>query len=729
MRMPRLRPVMLAIIFLATGVPSGSTAQKSDHWPRVIQNPKAKVVVYQPQIESFDDVTLAARAAVSVTQPDKDPVFGAVWFDARTSVDREARIVTLEETKVTEVKFPDATPQQVEWLRGVIEEEVPNWGTELSYDELVAGLADVKQEQAASERLNNAPPEVIFTSRPSVLITIDGDPIIKDVEGAALKNVVNTPFFIVQDTSSKLWYLKGNESWYSARDVMGPWTAMKNDPPRAVADLAAKMVSAPPEDAAKPSEAVVPEIVVRTKPAEIIQTDGEPQFEPVQGTSLLYMKNTESSVIMDINSQRYYILLAGRWYQSRSIEKGPWEFVPGDKLPADFAKIPPESDLADVRASVPGTQEAKEAVLENQIPTTAKVDRKTATVEVKYDGDPKFQEIEGTSMSYAVNTDKSVLLIDGRYYCCDQAIWFESAGPAGPWTVCTSVPSDVKSIPPESPVYSVKYVYIYDSTPDVVYVGYTPAYCGSYIYGGCVVYGTGYWYHPWYHHYYYPRPVTYGFSVHYNPYTGWGFSYGVSYGWFSVSFGTYGGYWGPRGYAYGYNHGYYHGYHHGYMHGYHHGYGNGFAAGYRAGQNAGARPTPYTSNPYKTRDRGVTPAARPAKAPATRDKVAAGGSTRPSSVKPGTQPNNVYADKNGNVYRKNGDNWQQREKSGWSSDKSKGPSTQPATSRPQTKPSTSDLNRQYQARERSSQRSKGYSQSTRSQSRPAGRTGGGGRRR
>jgi hypothetical protein len=119
-------------------------------------------------------------------------------------------------------------------------------------------------------------------------------------------------------------------------------------------------------------------------------------------------------------------------------------------------------------------------------------------------------------------------------------------------------------VPPDCPIYNVKYVSIYESTPEVVYVGYTPAYTGSYVYGGCVVYGTGYYYQPWYGHYYYPRPVTYGFAVHYSPYGGWGMSFGMSYGWFSMSVHSGGGYWGAGGYHAGYHHGYNNGYRHGY---------------------------------------------------------------------------------------------------------------------------------------------------------------------
>lgn len=712
----RVLAASLTMVFVA----AVAHAQKSDgQWPRVIENAQAIVTVYQPQIESFKDITLDARAAVSVKANKKEPVFGAVWFHARTTVNRDARTVLLDSTQVTQMKFPNATPEQEAWLRGVINAEIPNWGSYISYDVLVSQLALVEQEKSASARLNNTPPDIIFTTKPSVLIMIDGDPILKDVEGTGLKSVVNTPYFIVQDNGTKVWYLKGRETWYTGQDVLGPWTAMSaSKPPQAVADLATKNVSSVPDSIPKEDPPVIPNVIVRTKPAEMIQTDGEPRLEPVKDTNLLFVKNSEDDIIMDIDSQQYYVLIAGRWYTTKSLAGGPWAYVPGDQLPEDFPQIPAGSDMGDVCASVPGTTEAKEAVLENSIPQTAAVDRKTATVEVKYDGEPKFKEIEGTKMSYAVNTDKSVLLIGGKYYCCDQAIWFESGTPTGPWIVSTKVPGDVQSIPPDNPLYNVKYVYIYDTTPEVVYVGYTPAYYGSYVYGGCVVYGTGYYYHPWYGAYYYPRPVTYGFAVHYSPYAGWGFSFGISYGWMSVSFGHYGGYWGPGGYGYGYRHGYYHGYNHGYYHGYNNGYRRGYGAGYVAGKNQGARPTPYSRNNYQNRQ-GVKSTPRPAQLPSGAN----------SRVKASQLPNNVYADRNGNVYRNNNGNWQSRNDGGWQNTKQNTkqnatrPSTQPAA---QPRPSNSDLNKQYQARERSNQRSQGYQHS----SRPSGgRMGGGGRRR
>ena len=98
-------------------------------------------------------------------------------------------------------------------------------------------------------------------------------------------------------------------------------------------------------------------------------------------------------------------------------------------------------------------------------------------------------------------------------------------------------------------------------TPTVVRVGYLPGYVGSYVYGGTVVFGTGYVYRPWLGAYYYPRPVTWGVRVVYNPWSG-GWTYAPAYGgWYGAAFaasrvywgGAYAGWWGPNGYRYGGN--------------------------------------------------------------------------------------------------------------------------------------------------------------------------------
>ena len=452
-------------------------------------------------------------------------------------------------------------------------------------------------------------------------------------------------------------------------------------------------------------EDIIPEIVIRTKPAELLQSNGEPEFSPIEGTSLLYMSNTADDILMDIETQHYFVLVSGRWYRSKSIQDGPWTYVEPDKIPDRFADIPSDSDMASVRSSIAGTQEAKEAVLENHIPQTAEIDRKEARLEVSYDGNPNFERIVGTSMKYAVNTDKSVLLIDNRYYCCDNAIWFESDYATGPWTVSVVVPETVQDIPPESPVYNVKYVYVYDYTPSVVYVGYTPGYVHSYVYRGCVYYGTGYYYRPWYGRYYYPRPVTYGYNVHWNPYTGWGFSFGVSYGWMTFGWHSpYRGWWGPAGYR------------HGYHYGYHHGYHRGYRAGYYAGQRASSpRPTPYGSNRqvasnnvYRNRSQGVRQTGGSTYDPRTGNRISTADRSARPSAQPADRANNVYTDRNGNVYQRDGNDWKKMDNSGQrpqTRESQPGSAQRPSTrdAQPSTRPSQPSATRPGQPATRPAQ--------------------------
>ena len=59
-----------------------------------------------------------------------------------------------------------------------------------------------------------------------------------------------------------------------------------------------------------------------------------------------------------------------------------------------------------------------------------------------------------------------MLYIGEHYYACDNAVWYESAQATGPWKVCVEVPKEVQDIPPSSASYNVKYVYVYERTPE-----------------------------------------------------------------------------------------------------------------------------------------------------------------------------------------------------------------------------------------------------------------------
>ena len=496
-------PFILSVVAMILLLSSGPLAAQDEAaaWPRQIEAPAAKILIYQPQLETFKGDRLTGRAAVSVTPNGKtEPTFGAMWIDARVSTDRDTRMVEILDAKVENVRFPEATTEQEDKFKRLVETEVPKWKLSISLDRLLASLELADKEKIVADRLNMTPPAITFVTYPAVLISIDGAPELRAVGDSTMMRVVNTAFTILQDPGSKTYYLYDGVDWRNATNIKGPWQKDPN-PPKKVSELTPKpdpqdVPQDPkdqPEETDKPDEvdeadAESPILIVATEPAELIVSKGEPEYSPIDGTGLLYMSNTDSDVFKEIASQQDYVLLSGRWFRSESL-KAPWTNVPSDKLPADFAKIPPESTKGDVLTFVAETQQAKDAIMDAHIPQTTAVKRGgDNTVAVSYDGSPRFQKIEGTEVSYAINTDQAVFSIDRQYYCAYEGVWYVSNMVYGPFEVATSVPRElIDAIPPENPHYNAKYIYIYDSTPDVVYVGYTPGYTTTYVYGGTVV--------------------------------------------------------------------------------------------------------------------------------------------------------------------------------------------------------------------------------------------------
>jgi len=530
-----------------------------ENWPKTATTSDGTIIkLYQWQPESFEDNTLKAHAAISVLDNGKsEPVFGVAWLKATTVT--EGSQVNVKSVYITNIKLPGQTNDDtLEIIANTMEDKTPSWGISFPLSDLQTSLDLNKQQTSLASQISNTPPKVIYTNVPSILVTIDGAPQLQANKDWGVDAVVNTPFVIVKNRDDR-FYLYGGKHWYTASAATGPYKLI-TDVPSNVAKIESAIKDADkktPEDGKETDENTIYNIVVTTEPAELIQSKGEANFAAVNGTNLLYVSNTEDDIFMDITSQQYYVLLSGRWYNSKTLS-GNWQYVPADKLPPEFAKIPKGTPKDNVLASVAGTDEAGDAIEDAQIPQTAKVERSKARADIDYDGDPEFEAIEGTDMYYATNTPGSVVRWRNRYYSVDNGIWFESPNAVGPWSVAVARPYAVALIPPRYPVYYMKYVYVYDVTPDYVYTGYTPGYLNAYVYGPTVVYGTGYYYRPWHRRYYYPRPYTWGFGIRYNPWFGWGLGGGFGNDWFNVSIGIgsvspwgywgYGGWWGPRVY-------------------------------------------------------------------------------------------------------------------------------------------------------------------------------------
>jgi len=681
-------------------------AQEADPgWPRDIVMPQGTITVYQPQPEALEGNVLKGRAATSILKAGAtEPVFGVFWFQGRLDVDRDARMAVISDVLITRVRFPEATPEEAMAYIAIVEVEVPKWQHPISLDRLVASLNAAWAEQQSAEGLQNDPPDIVVLDRPALLLLYDGEPALRDIPGTSLQRVVNTPYSVLFDPAVKSYYLTNTAQWYSAPDPMGPWKAGATPTPAVAAAIPKEAKEAAAQDRTSRAGDRPLTLVAAKEPTELLWTDGKPQMKPL-GTDLLYVQNTDGDLFVDVPSKAYFVLLSGRWYRAASLQ-GPWSFVKPTDLPSSFSTIPPASAKGAVRASVPGTEESKDALMDAQIPQTASIEPGVAEgVEVNYDGEPQFEPVEGTNFFYATNTGQQVLKVGEKYYLCQEGVWYVSPLPTGPWSVSNSRPEGVDTIPPSNPLYNTKYVYVYGATPTAVYVGYTPGYVGAYPYYGTVVYGTGWYYPGWVGAYYYPRSWTWGWGAFYNPWRGWGYRGGFGHG-FAWGFA-----WGASLSHWGHGGGCWHG--GGYFGGGIHvgniniGVHPGGGPANRPGAHPGTRPSQLPANMY---NRGSNAGRRATVNPL--DRAGRPGANAPH-VSQG-KPNNVLASKEGDLYRKQGGAWEQRDKGGW-----KGEGL--PTARPQAgagaKAAPADVNRDYQARQRGASQTRSFSQ------------GGGGRRR
>jgi hypothetical protein len=650
-------------------------------WPRRFKGGGQEVVVYQPQVDSWDNYTkLHYRAAISLKAgSSKKEIFGVAEGDAETVVDPETRTVELKRTDYS-LRFPGAKPEEAAAAEKTVRQIVPPSSSFVMSLERVLALVDpAKQSTQQPVEVSVDPPKILYSPKSAILVMFMGDPQFKPVakEQPDLMFASNTNWDVFFDTTDSHYYLLNGDNWLTASDPLkGPWGA--------AAKLPTGVSKLPPNenwsDVSKniPGKKAkeVPAVFVTTEPTEMIVTKGEPAFAPVTGTKLMRVSNTDSTVFLNSADKQFYFLVAGRWFRAGNLS-GPWAAA-SNNLPKEFAAIPADSAVANVKSSVPGTEDAKDAVLLASVPRTTTVKTADAKLDVTYKGDPKFVAIKGTNnVQYATNSPNTVFLVNKGYYCCDKGAWFCGGTAKGPWAYCTAVPKDIYTIPANHPTHNVTYVTVQSSTPTTVVYSPTSGYSGEYVAAnGVLMFGAGllvgaliannndcdYCYPaPYYYsygcgaHYNYGYGGYYGASHYYGPYGGAG-----RYAAYNPYTGTYsrGAYaYGPAGGGVGYRQAY-------------NPYTDTYAARAVANTPYGSSGRFYAEQGNKSAWGGHESGARGTVAWAENSKggQAVGWDTRNSQgVVAKDKDGNVYVGHDGEVYKKNqsGD-WKQYENGGWS---------------------------------------------------------------
>lgn len=235
--------------------------------------------------------------------------------------------------------FASSVPDPV--LRGLTE------ATEARLADPMDKPADNIAQMLAAKQL----PAIIVRTRPAELIPIAGEPQFEPIPGTALTYVANTPADVFIENNST-WFVLLSGRWFRAGSTRGPWTYVAAD---ALPKDFAKIPPDSPKSAALASIAGTPEARESLIANSIPQTasinvreatftaiyDGDPDFVAISGTSLNYARNSAVPVIR-IDQSRYYAVNNGVWFTAAAAN-GPWT-VATSVDPAIYT-IPPSSPL------------------------------------------------------------------------------------------------------------------------------------------------------------------------------------------------------------------------------------------------------------------------------------------------------------------------------------------------------------------------------------------------
>ena len=211
--------IWMVILVLGTG---SVQAQEKD-WPRTVAVEQGTVTLYEPQVEEMDDGFLAFRSALAWRpEAGADPVFGIGWFEADVVTNRFAGTVHPVELRISQVRFPADAPD----VRGLLTTALARPGAAADFNFSLAALEDslagTQAERQEARQLNTKPPKIIYRDRPALLVTLDGAPILREIENSPLEAVINTPFPLIHD-GRHYWLNVADGAWYRSGKATGPY--------------------------------------------------------------------------------------------------------------------------------------------------------------------------------------------------------------------------------------------------------------------------------------------------------------------------------------------------------------------------------------------------------------------------------------------------------------------------------------------------------------------------
>ncbi|HXO96456.1 MAG TPA: hypothetical protein VN857_07720, partial [Chthoniobacterales bacterium] len=134
-----------------------------------------------------------------------------------------------------------------------------------------------------------------------------------------------------------------------------------------------------------------PAIFVTTQPAILLSVEGKPVLAPIKGLKLQFVLNTGWDLFFEPSESQYYLLADQTWLSAKSLD-GTWRGV--GKLPAEFSKLSAANGWEHVQKSA-----TSKTTKTSNVPKVFFTDQPAELI--AFAGEPAYQSIKGTQLSYA----------------------------------------------------------------------------------------------------------------------------------------------------------------------------------------------------------------------------------------------------------------------------------------------------------------------------------------
>jgi hypothetical protein len=198
-------------------------------------------------------------------------------------------------------------------------------------------------------------PVVYYSATPAEIVVFGGQPQWTAIPGTQLSYASNTDSTVFKYNPTGAYYYLTSGRWFtSTTPVMGPWTFATYSLPPDFAQIppsspAGKVLASVPGTPEAEDAVLIAQIpttaTVSTSAANEVKVSyaGQSQFQPIEGTSMMYAVNTPNKVIQV--GTEYYLCYQGVWFVSFSAQ-GPWQVA--QTVPQVIYTIPPSSPVYNV---------------------------------------------------------------------------------------------------------------------------------------------------------------------------------------------------------------------------------------------------------------------------------------------------------------------------------------------------------------------------------------------